>query len=101
VRLCEVSLTCSHIWQKRSVFHSSFSFEAPPKRFYKNTNVLSSDGSYEITLDQRKLKTPKGQVFKVRNKPLALAVAAEWDAQKEKILQTNMHLVSITKSEYS
>lgn len=44
-----------------------------PKRFYKNTGILSCDGKYEITLDNRKLKTPSGAVFNVTNEPLAIA----------------------------
>lgn len=70
-------------------------YAAPPKRFYKHTGVLYCDGQYEITLDQRKLKTPKGTVFRVKSEPLALAVALEWDSQKERILQTDMHLSSL------
>lgn len=58
------------------------------------TGLLYNDGMYEITLDQKKLKTPKGNVFRVESEPLALAVATEWDSQKEKIIQSSMHLVS-------
>lgn len=46
---------------------------AAPKRFYKNAGILSCDGKYEITLDNRKLKTPSGAVFQVPNEPLAIA----------------------------
>lgn len=65
------------------------------KRFYRRTDILSSGDKFEITLDQRKLKTPKGKIFEVNSKPLALAVAAEWDAQKEIIDRGSMHLVCI------
>lgn len=51
---------------------------------------------FEVALDQKKLKTPKGNLFQVESEPLALAVAAEWDAQKEKIVQSSMHLVRLT-----
>lgn len=65
-----------------------------PKRFYKDTNVLySGNNQYEITLDNRKLKTPNGGPFVVRSEPLAIAVAAEWNAQKEHIDRSTMHLV--------
>ena len=87
-----------------------------PKRFYKNVGILSCDGKYEITLDNRKLKTPSGTVFQVPNESLAIAsmycylngvafawifnenlsefsVAAEWDSQKEIIDRSKMHLV--------
>lgn len=46
---------------------------ALPKRFYKNASVLSCDGKFEITLDNRKLKTPSGAPFYVTSEPLALA----------------------------
>lgn len=64
------------------------------KRFYRKTNILSNGDNYEITLDQRKLKTPTGKVFEVANMNLALAVAVEWDSQKETINRSQMHLVS-------
>ncbi|KAJ1524009.1 hypothetical protein ONE63_010552 [Megalurothrips usitatus] len=70
-------------------------YAAPPKRFYKHTGVLTCDGQFEVTLDQRKLKTPQGSVFRVKSEPLALAVAQEWDAQKDRINQATMHLSSL------
>lgn len=66
---------------------------AAPKRFYKNTSILFNDGQYEITLDHRKLKTPSGKTLQVASEPLAIAIATEWDSQKEKINRSNMHLV--------
>ncbi|KAI4465400.1 atp synthase mitochondrial f1 complex assembly factor 2/atp12 protein mitochondrial precursor [Holotrichia oblita] len=71
------------------------SYAQLPKRFYKNTGILESNGKYEITLDQRKLKTPKGNLFVVDSEPLALAIANEWNSQKEKIVQTSMHLTTL------
>ncbi|XP_015438665.1 PREDICTED: ATP synthase mitochondrial F1 complex assembly factor 2 [Dufourea novaeangliae] len=68
---------------------------ATVKRFYRKTNILSSGRKFEITLDQRKLKTPQGKIFEVDSKPLALAVAAEWDAQKEIIDKSSMHLTAL------
>ncbi|KAJ8954377.1 hypothetical protein NQ318_011050, partial [Aromia moschata] len=67
----------------------------PPKRFYKNTNILRTEGKFEITLDQRRLKTPKGNLFVVESEPLALAVATEWNAQRNKISQSKMHLTTL------
>ncbi|KAH8314059.1 hypothetical protein KR067_004750 [Drosophila pandora] len=72
-------------------FHTA----TPPKRFYKKTSVLSSDGGYEVVLDHRKLKTPKGTPFTVRSEPLAIAVATEFDAQKEHIERSRMHLSAL------
>lgn len=65
------------------------------KRFYKSTNVLSSDGVFEVTLDQRKLKTPNGKPFAVKSEPLAIAVATEWDSQKDVIVPASMHLTAL------
>ncbi|KAF5273589.1 hypothetical protein FQR65_LT04587 [Abscondita terminalis] len=65
------------------------------KRFYRKTGILYNDGKYEVTLDQRKLKTPKGNLFVLDSEPLALAVATEWNMQKENIIQTSMHLTTL------
>ncbi|XP_029056163.1 ATP synthase mitochondrial F1 complex assembly factor 2 isoform X1 [Osmia bicornis bicornis] len=71
---------------------------ATVKRFYRRTNILSSGGTFEITLDQRKLKTPQGKVLQVDSKPLALAIAAEWDMQTETIDKSNMHLTALSNT---
>jgi len=71
-------------------------YASSPKRFYKNTNVLySGNNQYEVMLDNRKLKTPNGSPFVVRSEPLAIAVAAEWNAQREKIERSTMHLTAL------
>ncbi|KAH8269283.1 hypothetical protein KR018_001310, partial [Drosophila ironensis] len=67
----------------------------PPKRFYQKTSVLSTDAGFEVVLDHRKLKTPKGTPFTVRSEPLAIAVATEFDAQKEHIERSRMHLSAL------
>lgn len=73
-----------------------FDFQlAAKKRFYKSCSVVQSNGKFEVALDSRKLKTPNGSIFQVESEPLALAVAAEWDSQKEKIVPTSMHLVGM------
>ena len=65
------------------------------KRFYKNVDVISSSGQYEIVLDSKKLKTPNGLVFNLNSEPLALAVAHEWQTQKDLILLSQMHLTGL------
>ncbi|KAM7354097.1 ATP synthase mitochondrial F1 complex assembly factor 2 homolog l(2)k14505 [Cochliomyia hominivorax] len=70
-------------------------YASPPKRFYKNTSVLFNDGKYEVTLDHRKLKTPKGTLFTVKSEPLAIAVATEFNNQKEFIERSKMHLSAL------
>ena len=68
---------------------------AAKKRFYKDVSVVSSGGDYEITLDSKKLKTPGGSVLTLGNQSLALAVAHEWQSQKEQILLSQMHLTGL------
>lgn len=70
----------------------------PVKRFYKNTSILYSDKKYEISLDQRKLKTPKGTIFQVESEPLALAISTEWDSQQKTIERSRMILTSLVNT---
>ncbi|XP_055381971.1 ATP synthase mitochondrial F1 complex assembly factor 2 [Condylostylus longicornis] len=81
----------------RNVVRQQLNFRsfATKKRFFKNTSVLYSDGKYEITLDHRKLKTPTGAPFSLKSEPLAIAVANEWDSQKNEIKQSSMHLTGL------
>lgn len=51
------------------------------------------DGLYEVNLDRRKLKTPGGKLFTVPNEALAIAVATEWDTQRDTLKFYTMHLV--------
>ena len=48
-------------------------------------------------LDSKKLKTPGGAVFSVASEPLALAVAHEWDSQKDLVILSQMHLTGISE----
>lgn len=52
-------------------------------------------GVYEINLDRRKLKTPGGKLFAVPNEALAIAVATEWDAQRDTLKFYTMHMVRL------
>jgi chaperone required for assembly of F1-ATPase len=52
------------------------------KRFYKAARAVErSEGGWTIELDGRPVRTPAKTLLVVRNRPLAEAVAAEWDAQ--------------------
>lgn len=52
-------------------------------------------GGYQVTLDERKVKTPHSKPLTLPSKQLAMAVAAEWNMQKDVIKPSNMNLVSI------
>lgn len=55
---------------------------------------MSFTGGFEVNLDKRKLKTPLGNLMKLSNEALAVAVATEWDMQGPILQQHNMHIVS-------
>ena len=66
------------------------------KRFYKDVSLVDAGNSnFEILLDSKKLKTPGGAIFSVGSEPLALAVAHEWESQKDNVLLSQMHLTGI------
>lgn len=68
------------------------------KRFYKQVSIVESSQSptkYEILLDQRKLKTPLGNLVTIENEFLALALAQEWNHQAKQIDLSSMHLNSL------
>jgi chaperone required for assembly of F1-ATPase len=62
-----------------------------PKRFYKSVAVTNQLG---IALDGRNVKTPLKAVLILPTRPLAEAVAAEWDAQVDVL---NPHAMPLTK----
>ncbi|UJR22111.1 hypothetical protein I4U23_025176 [Adineta vaga] len=68
------------------------------KRFYKQVSIVESSQSptkYEILLDQRKLKTPLGNIITIENELLALSIAQEWNQQMKKIDLSSMHMNSL------
>ena len=60
------------------------------KRFYKNVSVGSGPDGCQILLDGRPVRTPEKAVLVVGSKPLADAVASEWDAQVQDIAADTM-----------
>lgn len=68
------------------------------KRFYKQVLIVESSQSstkYEILLDQRKLKTPLGNLVTIENEFLVSALAQEWNQQLKQIDLSSMHLNSL------
>jgi chaperone required for assembly of F1-ATPase len=63
-----------------------------PKRFYKTATVTDANG---VLLDARNLNTPGGARFLAPTRALADAVAAEWDAQGERIVPSTMPLTQL------
>lgn len=68
------------------------------KRFYKTVAASSDDGAYHITLDGKPIRTPGGATVLVRNRALADALVAEWDAQDPHIEFSSMGINQLVNS---
>lgn len=67
------------------------------KRFYKDVSVAPVEGGcvkggWQVSLDARAIKTVQGAPQIVPTEALAMALAAEWDAQGEKVDASTMPL---------
>lgn len=56
-----------------------------PKRFYTSVAISETPAGLAVTLDGRPVKTPARRPLTVPAKPVAEAIAAEWQAQGERI----------------
>lgn len=61
-----------------------------PKRFWKQAEVAEQGDGFTVLLDGRSLKTPAKTPFWVPTRDLAQEVAAEWQAQGEKVKPETM-----------
>lgn len=91
VRPGQVSLSL-----RRNPYSTAASGTSERRKFYEDVSISQGEGGlYEINLDSRKLKTPGGKLFTVPNEPLAIAVATEWDAQKDTLKFYTMHMTTL------
>ncbi len=60
------------------------------KRIWKTTKTIKADGGYGIALDGRPVRTPAKVPLVVPTQALADLIAAEWQAQNDKIDPTTM-----------
>jgi len=72
--------------------------EWAPKRFWKSTEVTQAADGWTVLLDGRGVKTPAKTPLSVPTEPLAQAIAAEWDAQEDKVNPANMPFTRMTNS---
>lgn len=56
-----------------------------PKRFYKAVSVVETEGGWTVQLDGRGIRTPMKNALVAPTPALADLMAAEWDAQGERI----------------
>jgi chaperone required for assembly of F1-ATPase len=61
-----------------------------PRRFWREASVAALEGGWTVRLDGRPLHTPAGAPLRLPSRPFAAAVAAEWDAQGERIAPLTM-----------
>ncbi|MEI9993910.1 MAG: ATP12 family protein [Rhizomicrobium sp.] len=68
------------------------------KRFYKQVGVRQVGPHFGITLDERPVKTPNGDILALRSAALADAIAAEWARQGDQIDQRDMPLTGFANT---
>jgi ATP synthase mitochondrial F1 complex assembly factor 2 len=89
------------IFMRQSSINAKRFYATERKRFYKQVIVSESgndQNEYEINLDKRKLKTPNGKLFQVKNEILANLIAHEWNSQDNLLKQNQMHLTSLANT---
>ncbi len=69
-----------------------------PKRFYKAATAAPLADGYALLLDGRVVKTPARRSMAVAERPVAEALAAEWQAQGERIDPATMPLTRIVNA---
>lgn len=75
------------------------SMRAPQrKRFYSSVDVAETPEGYAVTLDGRTLKTPAKRLLAAPVRAIAMAIAAEWEAQQDTIDPTSMPLTRLANS---
>jgi len=60
------------------------------KRFWKQAAVADAEGGYQVLLDGRPVKTPGKVLLTLPTRPMADAVAEEWEAQEGEIQPLTM-----------
>ena len=69
------------------------------RRFYKLVGVeADEDGGYRVTLDGRELRSPAKRSLRLPTPALAEAVAAEWEAQTERVEIGSMPLTALVST---
>jgi chaperone required for assembly of F1-ATPase len=68
------------------------------KRFFQSAGVKEEGGSFQVTLDDRTVRTPARKPLAAPTRALAEALAAEWDAQTDVIDPARMPLTRLVNS---
>lgn len=68
------------------------------RRFYRNATVAGGEGGHQVLLDGRPLRTPAKRRLVAPSAGLAEAIAAEWQAQEERIEPARMPLTRMAST---
>lgn len=68
------------------------------KRFYKQASAAEGADGFAVHLDGRPVKTPAGRRLAVPFRPLAEAMAEEWEAQVEEIKPHTMPMTQLAST---
>ena len=68
------------------------------RRFYERAGAQGAEGEFCIVLDGRAIKTPGRRPLTAPTERLALAIAAEWEAQREHVDPAKMPLTRLANS---
>ena len=68
------------------------------KRFYKQASAAATEDGFAVHLDGRPVKTPAGRRLAVPFRPLAEAMAEEWEAQVEEIKPHTMPMTQLAST---
>jgi chaperone required for assembly of F1-ATPase len=71
---------------------------ARPKRFYQTVSVDGAAPAFRVLLDGKPMRTPAKRELAVPTQALAEALAAEWEAQGERIDPASMPLTRLVNS---
>ena len=71
-----------------------------PRRTYKEASVGPHESGFAVLLDGHIAKTPAGNPLALTHQTLALALAAEWGAQGERLDPASMPLTRIVNSAF-
>ena len=71
-----------------------------PKRIYRTATVAPAGSGYGVRLDDKPLRTPAKAVLALPTSGLAHAIAAEWQAQGERIDPASMPLTRVANSAF-
>src|ERR1700733_4272202 len=70
----------------------------PVSRFYKAVEVRDADGRHALLLDGRGARTSGRNPLAAKSRALMLAVAAEWERQRERMVPADMPLTRLLNS---